>query len=189
MLLKLPNLFQKLRRGSNNKPEVFEKLSRSIVDQTSQNIIRQLRRMMLLEEEKWSVIKRIEEKLDQYPSDGNFAEGECFSSQKSLEEAWISILDNLYKCLRVSDFSSGVVRDLLEDTIQKISKIAQVSSIISVGESYEPLNCRVEDVVESTSVQDGQILEIFKPGYRRKNGEIIRPAHVSIGRRVDKAQG
>jgi len=96
----------------------------------------------------------------------------------------LPILDSLERALKApgaesSDFRSGVelIYRQFQDTLQKLG----VQPIPSVGHPFDPRVHEAIEMVDTTEVEDHQVLEELQRGYKYKE-RLLRPAMVKVSR-------
>ena len=69
--------------------------------------------------------------------------------------------------------------DRLDDAVREMG----VTEIDCVGQDFDPSRMCAVDVAKGGEGSEGQVLEVYRPGYER-NGEVLRQAEVKVARSI-----
>ena len=100
----------------------------------------------------------------------------------------LPILDSLERALKApkaeaGDFRNGVelIYRQFQDALQKLG----VQSIAAIGQPFDPRVHEAVEMVDTTEVEDHQVLDEFQRGYKYKE-RLLRPAMVRVARNSGK---
>lgn len=162
---------------------VCSELSKGLADEVSERVVRQLRRLVLVEDEKRESLRKLEGKLDQV------IEG-VVTTRKSLdiEARMLEVLDRLSRTSGILGREQVSAHKLVREAFLDLAEIAQVKPVGMHGETYPELGCKVIGVVESLLDPPGTIVEIVRQGYVRGDGSLVRESHVIVATHVNNQE-
>lgn len=149
------------------------------------NVLRQLRRITLLEEQQLVSLKRLDGSLQFFHDRFNALVPKTEQVQDAAvipEEEWIFLLDRLNKIRCALTPNNGLIKELLDQVLAKIYELAALRPIAREGERYDTLRCEIAGVVAGT--EEGIVCEVIRQGYEREDSSCIRTALVTVSQGV-----
>ncbi len=100
----------------------------------------------------------------------------------------LPILDSFERALKApsgdsSDFRTGI--ELIDRQFQDVLQKLGVQAIPSVGQRFDPRVHEAIEMVDTTEVEDHQVLEEWQRGYKYKE-RLLRPAMVRVARNTGR---